>query len=150
MVPYVLVEAVVDGPPERAYHLAQDMESYPKFMKDVISLKVLERDGCVQVSEWVGRLQGKPLRWTERDAFDDERHTITYHQIAGDLKKFEGQWRFEPAGQGQTRISLSVDFDLGIPMISGLLDPVARLVVKRNCEDMLAAMQRQLALPPER
>ncbi len=149
MVPYVLVETVVIGPPERAYRLAQDMESYPKFMKDVISLKVIERDGSIQVSEWVGRLQGKPLRWTERDEFDDERHTITYHQIAGDLKKFEGQWRFEPEGQGQTRISLSVDFDLGIPMISGLLDPVARLVVKRNCEDMLAAMQRQLALPLE-
>ncbi len=141
--PRVAVEAIVPGPPEDAYALASDMESYPSFMKDVISLKVIERQGNVQVSEWVGRLQGKPLRWTERDEFDDEAHTITYRQIAGDLKRFEGQWTFTPDGS-QTRVQLTVEFDLGIPMLSGLLDPVARLVVKKNCEDMLAGMRNRL------
>jgi coenzyme Q-binding protein COQ10 len=143
--PMVVVEAEVPGPPARAYELAKDMESYPQFMKDVVYLKVLERDGNAQVSEWHGRLQGRILRWKERDVFDDASHTITYRQIEGDLKKFEGAWRFEPLeGGSRTRITLTVDFDLGIPMLAPLLDPVARLVVKKNCEDMLAGMKAKL------
>ncbi len=142
--PRVVVEAVVSGSPARAYDLAKDMESYPEFMKDVVSLKVLEREGDAQISEWHGRLQGKVLKWKERDVFDDARHTITYHQTEGDLKKFEGAWTFEPAGGDATKITLSCDFDLGIPMLAGLLDPVARLVVKKNCEDMLAGIRSKL------
>lgn len=144
--PLVVVQTVVPGPPERAYALAKDMESYPEFMKDVVYLKVLERQGDAQISEWHGRLQGKVLKWKERDVFDDARHTITYHQTEGDLKKFEGEWTFEAVGDGTTRVQLTCDFDLGIPMLSGLLDPVARLVVKKNCEDMLAGIRAKLEL----
>lgn len=141
--PLVVVERLVPGSPRSAYELAKDMESYPQFMKDVVSLRVLQRDGAVQRSEWVGRLQGKLLRWIEEDTFDDAALTIAYHQVEGDLKRFEGMWRFLPDGES-TRVSLSVDFDLGIPMLSGLLDPVARLVIRKNCEDMLAGMRTRL------
>jgi ribosome-associated toxin RatA of RatAB toxin-antitoxin module len=143
-VPLVVTDAVVAGPPERAYALAKDMESYPRFMKDVVYLKVLSREQDAQLSEWHARLQGKILRWKERDVFDDAAHTIRYAQTEGDLKRFEGAWTFEPTPEGGTRITLSCDFDLGIPMLSALLDPVARLVVKRNCEDMLAAIAAQV------
>lgn len=143
--PVVVVETVVPGPPERAYALAKDMESYPEFMKDVVYLKVLEREGDAQISEWHGRLQGRVLKWKERDVFDDALHTITYHQTEGDLKKFEGLWKFEPVAAGGTHVTLTCEFDLGIPMLSGLLDPVARLVVKKNCEDMLAGIKAKLA-----
>jgi len=142
--PLVLVQRVVPGAPESAYALAKDMESYPQFMKDVVSLRVLERRGAVQRSEWVGRLQGKLMRWIEEDTFDDAALTISYRQTEGDLKKFEGMWRFLPEGGG-TRVSLSVDFDLGIPMLAGLLDPVARLVIRKNCDDMLAGIGARLA-----
>jgi len=142
--PLVAVETVVAGPPERAYALAKDMEAYPRFMKDVVYLKVLERTGDSQISEWHGRLQGRILRWKEQDVFDDAAHTITYHQTEGDLRKFEGQWRFEPV-PGGTRVHLTCDFDLGIPMLAALLDPVARLVVRRNCQDMLTGIAAQLA-----
>ncbi len=142
-VPLVVVERVVPGSPDAAYALARDMESYPQFMKDVVSLRVLERTGCVQRSEWVGRLQGKLLRWTEEDTFDDAALTIAYRQTEGDLKKFEGLWSFVPEGEG-TRICLTVDFDLGIPMLAGLLDPVARLVIRKNCDAMLAGIGARL------
>ena len=141
--PLVCVERFVAGPPEAAYALAKDMESYPQFMKDVVELRVLERDGNAQVSAWVGRLQGKLMRWKERDVFDDQHRVITYRQVEGDLKKFEGDWRFVAEGQG-TRVSLSVDFELGVPMLAGLLDPVARLVVRRNCEAMLEGIKARV------
>ena len=145
--PLIVVQTVVPGPPERAYALAKDMESYPEFMKDVVYLKVLERQGDAQVSEWHARLQGKVLKWKERDVFDDARPAITYYQTEGDLKKFEGAWTFEPVAGG-TQVTLSCDFDLGIPMLAPLLDPVARLLVKKNCEDMLAGIKARLESGP--
>lgn len=142
--PFISAETTVDGPPAAAFALAKNMEDYPRFMKDVVYLKVLERDDSSQISEWHARLQGRILRWKERDVFDETALTITYQQTEGDLKRFEGAWSFVPAGEG-TKITLTVDFDLGIPMLAPLLDPVASLVVKRNCQDMLAGMRQQLA-----
>jgi coenzyme Q-binding protein COQ10 len=143
-VPLVVCEAVVPAPPARAFALASDMESYPRYMKDVVALRVLEREPGAQVSEWHARFQGRILRWKERDVFDEAALTIRYAQTEGDLRRFEGAWTFEPA-PGGTRVRLTCDFDLGIPMLAPLLDPVARLVVRKNCEDMLAAMAERLA-----
>ena len=142
-VPFVRSEITVAGPPAAAYALAKDMESYPQFMTNVLELRVIERSGNSQVSAWTGKLQGKKFHWKEYDEFDDANFTITYRQIEGDLKKFEGQWSFIPEGSG-TRIILTVDLDLGTPMLAGLLDPVARLVVKRNCDAMLAGIKRRI------
>lgn len=142
--PYIEVETTAAGPPEAAFALAKNMEDYPRFMKDVVYLKVLERDGATQVSEWHARLQGRIIRWKERDVFDEDEHTITYQQTEGDLKRFEGEWHFLPVPEG-TRITLSVDFDLGVPMLAALMNSVATIVVRRNCEDMLAGLRKQLA-----
>lgn len=139
----VVVEQVVPGPPERAYALGADMASYPKYMDAVKSLQILERHGNTQKSAWAALFQGKLLRWIEEDIFDDEAHTIVYRQLEGDLKKFEGAWRFTPVAEG-TRITLTVDVDLGVPMLAGLLDPVARLITKRNSESMLQSIAARL------
>jgi ribosome-associated toxin RatA of RatAB toxin-antitoxin module len=141
--PFIRCEAVVPGEPRRAFELASDMESYPRFMKDVVSLRVLEREPGAQISEWQARFQGKILRWKERDVFDEAALTIRYNQTEGDLRKFEGAWTFEPTPDG-TRVTLTCDFDLGIPMLSSLLDPVAKMVVRKNCEDMIAAVAAQI------
>jgi coenzyme Q-binding protein COQ10 len=142
--PFIEVTRHIAGPPEAAYGLAKDMEAYPQFMDAVVSLQVVERrpDGST-VTAWAARFQGKILRWTEHDVFDDQRCHIAYRQVQGDLKRFEGEWRFVP-DEGGTRVTLTVDFDLGIPMFASLLDPVAKLIVRRNCEAMLTAIQRQV------
>ncbi len=140
----VTVDTHAPGPPRRAYDLATDMESYPRFMKDLISVEILERDGRSQLTAWAGRLQGRVLRWKERDEFDDAHCVIRYRQTEGDLRRFEGEWSFVAEGDG-TRITLSVNYEVGIPMLAGLLDPVAGVVIRRNCRDMLEAMRQRLA-----
>ena len=139
----VTVDAYAPGPPRRAYDLATDMESYPRFMKDLISVEVLERNGRSQLTAWSGRLQGRVLRWKEKDDFDDSDCVIRYRQIEGDLRRFEGAWSFVAEGDG-TRITLRVEYEVGIPMLAGLLDPVAGVVIRRNCRDMLDAMRQRL------
>jgi coenzyme Q-binding protein COQ10 len=146
--PLVEVETWIRGPAEKAYALIKDMESYPRFMDAVKELRVLERDGDTLLTEWTALFQGRLLRWRERDVFDDATLSMTYRQTEGDLKRFQGEWRCLSEGDG-VRVTLSVDFDLGVPMLSGLLDPVAKLVTRRNCESMLAAIRTRVESRPE-
>lgn len=134
---------MIRGDKHVIYGLASDMESYPQFMDGVDRVTVLERGDHQQITQWEARLQGKPFRWIERDVFDDAKPGITYQQTSGDLKKFEGEWRFEDVPEG-CKVTLTVDFEIGIPMFAAMLNPVAKLVVKQNCESMLAGLKARV------
>ena len=46
----------INGPIEEVYALAKEVETFPEFMPDVKSVKIVEKsaDGSRVVSEWVG------------------------------------------------------------------------------------------------
>ncbi|MBU2701080.1 ribosome-associated toxin RatA of RatAB toxin-antitoxin module [Sporomusaceae bacterium BoRhaA] len=141
--PYVEVSTQVAGSCAEVYPILKAMEKYPDFMQDLVSVTVLERQGQTTITHWISKVDGRMIKWTERDVFDDERYHISYSQIDGDLKKFEGEWILTPAEQG-TEIKLTVDFEFGIPMIAGLLHPLLKRKVKENSMHMLEAIQERL------
>jgi coenzyme Q-binding protein COQ10 len=141
--PYVESTIMVHAEPEAVYTLAKDMEAYPQFMKDVESITTLERLENGTITRWVTKLEGKTLKWTERDEFDDDNRMIRYTQIEGDLKKFEGYWKFESVN-GETKVTLTVDFEFGIPMVAALLHPIAKIKVRENCEMMLKGIKKKV------
>lgn len=122
------------------YAIAKDMEAFPQFMPDVKSVKVLERGPNYTVTDWKVQIVGRQFQWQERDEFDDERYHIRYRQTGGDLKKFEGEWRFEETGDG-VKITLTVDFDLGMPMLAGMINPILVKAVQMNSDKMLEAIK---------
>jgi coenzyme Q-binding protein COQ10 len=139
--PRVEVELWMKSPPEPIYRLLADMERFPEFMHSVESLTVLERGDAFTVTEWVARLQGARFRWVERDEFEPNR--ITFRQVSGDLKQFEGAWELEPDGEG-TRVRLVTEFEFGMPMLAALLNPVARVALRDNGMAMLRAVRDQV------
>ena len=141
--PYVETSLVVKAGPEAIYPIIKDMEKYPEFMADLVSVDVLERHETFTVTKWVSNVDGRIIKWTERDDFDDERRHIAYRQLEGDLKRFEGEWVLTPTG-AETEIKLTVDFEFGIPMIAGLLNPILKKKVKTNSENMLKAIKERL------
>jgi coenzyme Q-binding protein COQ10 len=144
--PYVEVTLPVQADPSEIYPILKDMGKYPEFMADLVSVEVLERLDDTTVTKWVSNVDGRIIRWTEQDVFDDARMHITYRQIEGDLKKFEGQWVLTPI-DGGTEIKLTVDFEFGIPMIAGLLNPILKKKVRINSENMLKAIKDRLENP---
>jgi len=142
--PYVEVSLPVSASRQAIYPILKDMEKYPEFMTDLVSVKVVERDGNTTVTQWVSNVDGRIIRWTERDTFDDANYHITYCQIEGDLKKFAGEWILTPLDDVTTEIKLTVDFEFGIPMIAGLLNPILKKKVKLNSENMLKAIKDRL------
>ncbi|MBP2650804.1 MAG: hypothetical protein H6Q74_1629 [Firmicutes bacterium] len=141
--PYVEAVMPVNASPEEIYPILKRMDLYPDFMPDLISVEVLERKDNTTLTKWVSNVDGRIIRWTERDVFDDERMYISYQQTEGDLKKFEGEWVLTPV-DGMTEIKLTVDFEFGIPMIAGLLNPIAKKKVRVNSENMLKGIKERL------
>lgn len=141
--PYVEVSLEVACECERIYPIIKDMEKYPEFMSDLVSVEILERNVNTTVSKWVSNVDGRIIRWTELDTFDDVKMHIGYRQIEGDLKKFEGEWILTPTAAG-TEIKLTVDFEFGIPMIAGLLNPILKKKVRDNSLSMLTAIKDRL------
>lgn len=142
----VQVSTIIGAPLARVYALAKDVERFPEFMPDLESVAVLERHPTGTVTAWVGRVQGRKIRWVEEDEWDDARHTCTFRQRSGDFGRYEGAWQFEALPDG-TRTSLTVDFELDIPLAGPLLSSLVRVLMRKNCESMLAALKRQSEAP---
>ncbi|KAB2954611.1 cyclase [Heliorestis acidaminivorans] len=145
--PHVEVSQWVQGAPEEVYALASQMENYPEFMKDVRSVKILDRGDAYTITEWITEVDGRVIRWQERDDFYPQEGLIRYHQLSGDLKKFEGYWQIEEKNLNEkkgSQITLTVEFDLGIPMLSSLLNPLLKQKVRANSEAMLEAIKAQI------
>ena len=141
--PYIESTIDVHGDPAEAYGIAKKMEEYPKFMENLDYVKVVETGTGYTVTDWMAKLEGKKFKWQEKDIFDDANLTITYKQTAGDLKKFEGQWSFVQQGN-ITRITLTVDFEMGIPVLAALINPIAKKAIKGNCDGMLQAIKKKV------
>ncbi|MTV47453.1 cyclase [Heliobacillus mobilis] len=141
--PSVEVSLWIDGSPEEVFELASRMEEYPRFMEDVRSVKVIEQGDGYTVTDWVTEVDGKSFCWKERDEFYPAEGKIRYRQIAGDVKRFEGEWFFRRE-RGGCQAVLTVDFDLGMPMLAPILHPVLKKKVRENSQAMLAAIKEKV------
>ena len=141
--PYVEVHKTVQAGREKVLPIIKKMEDYPLFMADLKEVTVLERGDNYTITHWVSNVDGRTIQWTERDTFFDEEWRIHYQQTEGDLKKMEGEWRLTEI-DGGTDVMLTVDFEFGIPMIAGLLNPILKMKVRDNSENMLAAVKAKV------
>ncbi len=137
--PVVEVRHVVPAPIDMVYAVVSDQESYPKFMKTMESVKVLERGDDYTLTEWIARLQGARFRWVEKDVYHPSQYRIDYDQTEGDLKVFRGYWALTEVTEG-TEVLFVTEFEFGIPMLSAMLNPVAKMALRSNSEAMLSAI----------
>ena len=142
--PHVEVSRVVPATQAEVYAQLERMEEFPRFMESVKRIEVLERSPGSTRTHWVVNLQGSTFQWTEEDTFFPAEGRIAYRQIEGDLRLFEGEWRLEPVPEG-TRVTLTTDFEFGMPMLASLLNPIAKLMLRKNVEAMLEGIYRSLS-----
>jgi len=142
-VPYVESTIVVDAPARAVYELAKEQERFPQFMPDVETVTVLERHADYIVTRWKTLVEDAPIEWTEEDRFDDAGIRIDYKLIEGALDTFEGAWTFVES-DGQTLVTLGVEYDFGVPTLAELIGPTLAKKVKENSEMMLAALKSEV------
>jgi len=138
--PVVEVEERIAAPIETVWNLINDVESHPRLMEHVRSVEVRETGPGYRVAAWEADLKGCRMSWVEREEIDAERRRIDYHLVEGDLAQMEGFWQVDPLPDGAVKVVLSVAFDIGMPMLSDMLNPVAERAIRENSRAMLASL----------
>lgn len=141
------VRSAVDIPDVSLPHVwavVRDFEQYPLYMADVLDIRYLERSETEALSSWRVLLNGSELMWDEKDVFTPMSR-IEFEQTEGDLEVFRGVWILRQIDEG-VRVSLEIEFDLGIPSLDAVLNPIGIQAILSNSRSMLEAISgRRLA-----
>ncbi|WP_003275609.1 type II toxin-antitoxin system RatA family toxin [Ralstonia solanacearum] len=139
--PMIVVKDLIEEPIAKVWELVKNIEDYPRFMKPVQEVKILSKNGDTIEAEWEIELKGSLLRWSEREICRPQDYRIDFAQIEGDLEKFEGHWDLKAVSQHATEVELLVDFEIGIPMLRDMLNPVAEKALRENAITMLRSFK---------
>jgi len=120
------------------FPIVSDMEKYPGCVDTVRSVVVGAEDG-MKTSTWEVDFHGGIMRWKEEDVFDSDQHAITFRQIEGDVDYFAGEWRITDEAGG-CKATFWADFDLGVPALSMILEPIARIALRSNVQGILKGL----------
>jgi ribosome-associated toxin RatA of RatAB toxin-antitoxin module len=127
----------VDAPPERCFALLTDYERIPSWQGAVKSIRVLERDerGRGSVVEYEVDAKLKTVRYRLRQVYDEPRRLASEY-LGGDFRDFSGEWRFEVAGEGRTRVELDLRIDPGRFVPGPVRGAISDAVMKRALRDL--------------
>ncbi|MCX6089066.1 MAG: SRPBCC family protein [Candidatus Atribacteria bacterium] len=127
---------------EDVFSLAMNIEELAHYLPDLKEVKILKKDGGEVDSFWKGSFQGREVKWTERDIWDAEKKECRFFILEGDFKKYEGTWTFLPDGENQTRVVLSLEYDLGLPLVGALINAFLKKKMLENTQAMLKALKQ--------
>lgn len=131
--------AVVSGcSPDDVFAAVTDVGRFPGLCSDVREVRVTEHDGTRR-SAWKVKFRGGVLEWTEQDDPDPATRTMAFRQVHGDFQEFHGQWRVESLGSDCT-VVFAATFDLGIPALRAVLEPIAARSLRTNLSAVLRGL----------
>ncbi|MER6392484.1 type II toxin-antitoxin system RatA family toxin [Streptomyces sp. NPDC059382] len=145
--PHVEVNLPIKAPAADAWRAVTRLEDYADYMENVESVTVLgATESGARTSEWSVLLKGSVLEWVEEDELDEANRVMSFSQVSGDLDEFTGYWRVDDRGDGTSVVVFSVDFEIGIPLLADMLNPVAAKALRENSEHMLRAIERRITV----
>lgn len=134
----------MNAPLSRVWDAMVDVSSFPKFMNAVNDTRIIdEQDDGRRKTAWSVILKGSTLKWTEWEEIDDDRHQITFQQIDGDLDRFEGTWSAKELADESVQVLLHAEFDIGIPLLTNMLTPVAAQALRESHEEILESIHKR-------
>jgi coenzyme Q-binding protein COQ10 len=138
--PTLEVSERVRAPIDKVWATVCAVEAYPQLMKPVRDVRVLEDGDNWAITAWEVELKGSILKWTEREERDPKTYRVAYHQVDGDLELFRGGWALTRISDDVTEAKLVVEFEIGIPMLRDMLNPVATRALTDNARIMLLSL----------
>lgn len=122
-VPHIKRSAVVPYSPEEMFGLVNDIESYPRFLPWCRSAKVLDRgEGWLRARVDMAR-GALHHAFTTHNTLDHGR-SIRVELVDGPFRHLEGDWYFEPTGDGGCRVMLDLEFEFAGRLLSALVGPI--------------------------
>ncbi len=127
----------------KVYNILKNLEEFPKFMRDVKKIEVLEKGVHRLVTSWEVDVEGAIVAWKEEDIFDDEKLRMKFKMLEGDYGMYFGEWAVTNINK-KTKINLLVHIDWDIPAFEKVINGVIEKKQKRILRSMLIAMKNYL------
>lgn len=111
--------------PEELFELVSDIRRYPEFVRWIRSMSVSGEKEVGGVHQCIGEARVGFAGLTEMFATTVAAHreagTIVTDLIRGPFRRLHNRWRFEPDGQGGTRVQFHIDYEFRNPFLQALL-----------------------------
>ena len=111
----------IDAPPEHCYAVAIDFERYPEWAADIKSVEVIDRDeqGRGTTVRFRAGALGQSTTYTLSYDYADAPRVLAWVQTRGDLtRKLDGEYVFDPDGDGGTNMTYHLTVELKVPLVS--------------------------------
>jgi ribosome-associated toxin RatA of RatAB toxin-antitoxin module len=135
--------AIIEASAQACFDALTDFERLHEWQGAVRRARVLERDanGRGTIVEYEVDARFKTVRYRLRQIYDEPRRLASEY-LGGDFRDFGGEWRFEPTGDGRTRVELDLRIDPGRFVPSLLRNAIADAVMRRALSDLQAYVER--------
>ena len=121
------------------FPVLSDFECYQNQCEAVRKVVFIEKSRDKSVSKWEVNFRQGIMRWTEIDFFDEDSLSIRFEQIEGDAKSFSGAWILSDGELGCS-IRFVASFDMGVPSIRDIIEPIAERALRENVESILRGL----------
>jgi ribosome-associated toxin RatA of RatAB toxin-antitoxin module len=133
----------IEAPLDAVYAVAGDVERSPRWQTEIKLAECIDRDADgnqvlvrMETDAKVRRL-GSTIRFNY-----DQPGRITWTQEDGDLKSIDGAWEFEDLGSGRTRVTYSLEVDLGRVLGMVIRGPVVGVLSGQLIDSMPDKLKR--------
>ncbi|MGY4523652.1 type II toxin-antitoxin system RatA family toxin [Pseudomonas sp. UBA4617] len=124
---------------QQVYAAISNFSVYPQLCESVRNIEIETIAEHEVLSHWEVNFHSGILKWQERDVFDRDNLHIHFRQTAGDIEHFSGSWQVSETDGGAS-IAFRSCFDLGLPMLADMLDPVARQAIHDNISAIIQGL----------
>jgi ribosome-associated toxin RatA of RatAB toxin-antitoxin module len=90
-------------------------------------------------ASWAVHFRGGLLCWSERAHLDRLARTIRFAQTGGDFAAYQGDWGVRQSG-GDVTVRHAASFDLGMPALAAVLEPLAERALRDNVDSVLRGL----------
>lgn len=120
------VSRVLPYAPDQLFRLVGDVAAYPDFVPWITSMRTwnarTQAEGVDSVDAEAGvGFSFLKERFATRVRRDSAARQIDVSLLSGPFRKLTNRWRFEPEGDGSTRIEFDIDFQFKSRLLEGLL-----------------------------
>lgn len=129
---------------EQVYNILKNIEEFPRFMRDITKLEIVEKKQHRLVTLWEIDIEGTAVAWKEEDIYDDNSMSMQFRMLEGDYGIYNGKWQIANGLSKETIVKYSVNIGWGIPSFEKVIGHILEKKQRRIIKSMLVAMKRHL------
>lgn len=143
-----VVIAARDHSPDEVFATISDYSRYSELTDAVLGVDVTRLEGGRDRCTWEVKFRRGILIWTEEGVTDPDRRRIEFSLVSGDLDHLVGHWQVDEIGHGSA-ITFHCEFDMGIPTLEHLIEPIAADTLRDNIVNMCEGLFGDVDVLPQ-